>query len=641
MSRVIVRLTGQGRGSLGAAATIRAAAAAVVLLSSTLSPAVVHASDHSKLSPALAQSLFAAKSGKRAPLSIAGMAGTANTTGAASSNTAFRVLVRYTQNNDATFAARGAASGVKAKVARYERSLRLLGVSSVTVTLEQLEKLLDDPSIETISPNLPVALTAELGELDVNPRAMGADAVWPDAARGYRSGGVNGAGITVAILDSGVAPAKDLHYRLIAFKDFVNGRTAPYDDHGHGTHVAGIVAGSGASSSGLQAKRTYRGVAPGAGLVVAKVLDAQGGGNVADVLAGIEWCIANRTAYNIRVMSLSLGHAVMESYKTDPLCQAVQKASEAGIVVVASAGNRGGGYGGVGSPGNAPSAITVGAANTRQTVERSDDVITTYTSRGPTRYDFLIKPDLVAPGNKVVSVRAPGSTLDTRYPETRVEPAVYLNDPDPAAESSYASLSGSSMATPAVAGAVALALEANPYLTPYAAKAAVMYSAQRLSGPDPVWMTTITYDPCTQGAGLLNVPGLIETVSLLRPDTGFVARPSLKSFIAGEPVVWMAASITAENPTWGGALLFAENASWGSGDIKLWGDNASWGSGDVPKLWGDNWIWGSGLLYAENASWGSGDVKLWGDGAGWNGRMISADNASWGSGDLPKLQGDK
>ena len=161
----------------------------------------------------------------------------------------------------------------------------------------------------------------------------------------------------------------------------------------------------------------------GADLINLRALGADGSGNTSDVIEAIDWAVAHRRQYNIRVINLSLGHPVLESYVDDPLCQAAQRAVDAGIVVVAAAGNFGKTddgrpiVGGIVAPGNTPSVLTVGAVNTNGTAQRSDDVMATYSSRGPTAIDGVLKPELVAPGNKLVAAEAAGSYLATTYPE--------------------------------------------------------------------------------------------------------------------------------------------------------------------------------------------------------------------------------
>ena len=262
---------------------------------------------------------------------------------------------------------------------------------------------------------------------------------------------VTGKGIGVAVLDSGISSHAALK-NVVASVNFVTGTTGTADVFGHGTHVAGIIGGAATSVTNLYAG----GIAPDANIINVRVLGADGSGSTSDVIAGMEWVIANRVRYNIRVINLSLGHPVTEPSATDPLCEEVEKATSLGIVVVAAAGNSGKTadgrtvLGGIASPGNSPFAITVGALNTWQTTGRSDDSVTTYSSRGPTRYDLAVKPDVVAPGNKIVSLEAAGSYLSTNYSALHVAGS---------GTNAYARMSGTSMATPMVSGAVALLLQ--------------------------------------------------------------------------------------------------------------------------------------------------------------------------------------
>ena len=257
------------------------------------------------------------------------------------------------------------------------------------------------------------------GEMNRAAVTVGARAVQADF-------GYNGAGVGVAVIDSGITSYHhDLTYlgssslvrtlagqRTTGFVDFVNGRTTPYDDNGHGTHVAGIIAGNGLDSLGARA-----GIAPAAHLVGLKVLDAQGRGVISNVIAALDWVVANKATHNIRVVNLSVGAAVTESYKTDPLTLAAKRVVDAGIVVVTAAGNlgkNGGGnlqYGGITAPGNAPWVLTVGASSHEGTVSRLDDKMATYSSRGPTAIDFEAKPDVVAPGTGMVSLADPASLM--------------------------------------------------------------------------------------------------------------------------------------------------------------------------------------------------------------------------------------
>jgi len=231
--------------------------------------------------------------------------------------------------------------------------------------------------------------------------------------------GFDGTGIGIAVIDSGVANWHDDlgAGRVTRFVDFVNFQSTAYDDYGHGTHVAGILVGSGSHSpDGRMA-----GVAPQANLVSVRVLDGTGRGLTSDVMAGLQWILDNKAQYGIRVVNLSLGHPVYEPASVDPLVQAVDALWDAGVVVVCSAGNAGrNGYVTVSSPCNSRKAITVGAINDHGTPDISDDTTTTYSSRGPTALDLVAKPDLVAPGNRIVSLRSAGSYQDLLFPDRRV-----------------------------------------------------------------------------------------------------------------------------------------------------------------------------------------------------------------------------
>src|SRR5439155_2401674 len=277
-----------------------------------------------------------------------------------------------------------------------------------------------------------------LNELAANPSVFRIHYDRPTRGANYRTSltvgargvqqmlGYTGAGVGVAVIDSGVAFHDDLTnggglpplpvggQRVSAFVDFVNGQLTPYDDNGHGTHVAGIIAGNGFDSNGLKA-----GIAPSVHLVSLKVLDANGQGNISHIIAALDWIVANKNAYNIRVINLSAGAGVRESYWTDPLTLAAKRAVDAGIVVVTAAGNLGKNaagldqYGGITAPGNAPWVLTVGASSSMGTPTRDDDTVANYSSRGPTYIDWSAKPDLVAPGSGTVSLAAPGSTFYT------------------------------------------------------------------------------------------------------------------------------------------------------------------------------------------------------------------------------------
>ena len=235
--------------------------------------------------------------------------------------------------------------------------------------------------------------------------------------------GFDGTGVGVAIIDSGIANWHDDlgADRVVHFADFVTFLPQPHDDYGHGTHVAGIIAGNGYDSGGAR-----RGIAPGANLIVLKVLDATGDGFISNVIAAIDYAIEQRVRLNIRVLNLSVAAGVYESFTTDPFTLAAKRAVDAGIVVVTSAGNLGSSetgqvqYGGITAPGNAPWVLTVGASNHQRTAARADDVVAPFSSRGPTNIDRAMKPDVVAPGVAIESLAAAGSTIYTANPKARL-----------------------------------------------------------------------------------------------------------------------------------------------------------------------------------------------------------------------------
>jgi serine protease AprX len=294
------------------------------------------------------------------------------------------------------------------------------------------------PPAAPTPPAGPVASIALSANYTVEP--INAPAVW---ARGYL-----GLGIGVAVIDSGVSNEPDLLGHIVYSQSFLATQSNDSNDHyGHGTHVAGLIAGDGLKSFGNQYFRTFTGVAPFANIINLRVLDENGNGTDSQVIQAIETAIWLKNRYNIRVINLSLGRPIFESYQLDPLCQAVEQAWKAGIVVVVAAGNQGRnlalngeGYGTIEAPGNDPYALTVGASNSNYTASLSDDVMATYSSKGPSYIDQIAKPDIIAPGNLVTSLLSGGSTLQQEYPtfytpmsfyQTGAKPKAVSNDYTP------------------------------------------------------------------------------------------------------------------------------------------------------------------------------------------------------------------
>ena len=254
-----------------------------------------------------------------------------------------------------------------------------------------------------------------------------------------------GKGIGVCILDTGIYEHIDFTGRIWAFYDFLAFKRWPYDDNGHGTHVAGLVAGDGTASMGK-----YRGAAPGCGIISLKVLDRYGTGSQDDVLRALRWIRENRQQYRIRVVNISVGTTCNSKRNHARLLESVEQLWDEGVVVVTAAGNQGPRPGSITAPGSSKKVITVGSSDLLE--GRS-----AISGRGPTA-ECVCKPDIVAPGNKIMSC-VPGKPY------------------------SYGVKSGTSMSTPLVTGAIACALEKNPALTNTDIKTMLMNSADDMGLP--------------------------------------------------------------------------------------------------------------------------------------------------------------
>jgi serine protease AprX len=304
-------------------------------------------------------------------------------------------------------------------------------------------------------------------------------AVFPEqtAATKLWQKGDTGSGVDVAVLDTGIDPLPDFAGRLVGGVDLSGEGNPLYDGYGHGTFVAGLIAGNGASSNG-----TYMGEAPGAGLVAVKVAGASGQTDLATVIAGVGWTIDNRAAFHIGVLNMSLGYQPLESTAIDPLDTAVEKAWLSDIAVVASAGNAGPFDGTILSPGDDPLVVTVGALDDMAQRNVSKDTMTRFSSAGPTNPDGWLKPDLVTSGRSVVSLRAPGSFIANNYPSSWVGANNFVG-------------SGTSFSAAVASGALALLLAAHPGYVPNTVKAALLATTD----PGPVG------NPFVDGHGALDV----------------------------------------------------------------------------------------------------------------------------------------
>jgi serine protease AprX len=498
---------------------------------------------------------------------------------------------------------------------RAGRKLGLLKARAARIPNVLLKKLADDSKVKRV--HLDRDVTGEIARTTATVGAMTARLQY----------GYTGAGVGVAVIDSGITSWHDdltianrSGQRVTAFVDFVNGRTSKYDDWGHGTHVAGIIAGNGYDSNGARAS-----IAPKANIVALKALDGEGKGKISNIIAALDWALTNRAKYNIRVINMSLGAGVFESYNTDPLTLAAKRAVDAGIVVVAAAGNMGKSadgrpqYGAIGAPGNAPWVLTVGASSTEGTNARNDDKVALYSSRGPTMIDHAAKPDLVAPGSGTVSLSDKNSLLYVTKSSSLVSGTLngllgYLT-PKP-----YLTLSGTSMATPVVAGTVALMLEANPTLTPNMVKAILQFTSQVYPG----------YDYLTQGAGFLNTMGAVKLSRYFATAHAGDRYPSMLGW--SRHILWGNRRVSGGVLTPGGTA-WATNIVWGemqtpAGQNIVWGENC--GSDCDNIVWGNNIVWGESaddnIVWGNNIVWGEtdGDNIVWGN--------SNDDNIVWGNG---------
>ena len=416
-----------------------------------------------------------------------------------------------------------------------------------------------------------------------------------------------GSGIGVAVIDSGIEAGTDFDGRITAFYDFTYGdirAVAPLDPYGHGTHVAGLIASE------------FVGVAPNARLIGLRVLNEKGQGTTANVLRAIEFAIANKSLLGINVLNLSLGHPIYEAAATDPLVQAVEHAARQGLTVVVSAGNFGlnrktglPGYAGISSPGNAPSALTVGAVRTFNTATRDDDRIAPYSSRGPSWYDGFAKPDVSAPGDNLLSVAAANSVLRIAQ-EKRGNKGNYMR------------LSGTSMAAGVTSGVVALVLNANRGID-------AEYGQGR---------ARVHVDSCARRSR----EELRCTVAGRRPDRGGgrgrMARTINPQAPMGSP--WLSSSLTPSTVIANKSYAWSQSIIWGARRVTGAQVDDGAAAGLCPqhhlgrRAWSedDNIVWGNNFGDDDNIVWGNSfdldDNIVWGNNIVWDN---DDDNIVWGN----------
>ena len=474
-------------------------------------------------------------------------------------------------------------------------ALPIVAGFAATLPAAAVDQLARLAGVRAVTPDSRVrvqAAAAGSGIRSVYPKAIKADAVWKR--------GITGRGVTVAVLDTGVASAPDLAGRLVQVRNDLTGQTTPCknlsgeldcnDRYGHGTFIAGLIAGNGASSGGK-----WKGVAPEASILSVKAAGADGSADVSNILAAIQWVVSFKDRYNIRVLNLSLGTDSTQDWRVDPLNYAVERAWAAGMTVVVAASNNGPAAGTIAKPADDPWVITVGATDDRGTAGLGDDRLPDFSGRGPTAHG-LAKPDLAAPGAHVISLRAPGSTIDSRFPN-------YV-------DGSYRQGSGTSMATGVASGAAALMLQANPGFTPDRVKHALVATAKDAASDDRMAVGAGVVDAnaaafsapaglANQGLARSNGQGSlalsrgsvqVKTDNLL----GTVLGPVLGATLTAQLLLW--------NPTgYTGAPWLPSDWYLSTWEVNRW-NRVSWYGNDWP---GYSWHGSTWYGQGEDESYGS------------------------------------
>ena len=348
-----------------------------------------------------------------------------------------------------------------------------------------------------------------------------------------------GAGIVVALIDSGIADHPDLAGKVVTRVDFVNDNATLLDPAGHGTHLAGVIAGNG---------RDLKGVAPDAKLVSLRVLDTSGAGLMSNVLKAFDWLLKNRKTYDVRVANISFGAPEARSYHDDLLSAVAESAWFAGITVVAAAGNDGPGTRTLTTPGSDPFVVTVGSFDDQGTVAAVDDRESDFSSRGPS-IDLFAKPDVLAPGRRVVSLGAPGSQLELTRPDRTVKNEKH---------ESLVRMTGTSVSAAMVSGVAALVLAAHPSYTPTKVKGAIVASGRAVEGS-----TTRAVDAANALVAMTDVNVKVVPSRLLVQRLTQLGISLGASGVSWEGVSWE--SVSWESVSWEGVSwesVIWETVSW-------------------------------------------------------------------------------
>src|SRR3954451_2136678 len=457
-----------------------------------------------------------------------------------------------------------ADAAVKGHRGQSQASLDVADAVVADVSADELAALQADPEL-TVVPNAQVEVT---GAADLVRAPAAVFPVTTGAATIAAKNGKNGKGVTVAVLDTGIAPVADFDWRLIGGVD-LSGEGNPFkDSYGHGTFVSGLIAGNGASSAGV-----YQGEAPGAALVSIKVAGATGSTDLATTIAGIQWAVTNQKALRIGVLNISMGAPPFPSSVDNPLDRAVEAAWAAGITVVTSAGNTGPTNGTITSPGDDPLVVTVGALDDRGTPLAADDTMTDFSAVGPTAVDGWFKPDLVASGRSVVSLRVPGSTIDVANPSARLGVGNFVG-------------SGTSFSAAITSGAAAILRQIDSNATPDIIKGKLLGGAT--GGP--------VRNPFVAGLGLLNVLRASTITAVLHQTAPTAATPlstPVNLYTTGAGSAWNGSAWNGSawnGSSWNGSAWNGSSWNGSSWNGSAWNGSAWNGSAWNGSSWnGSSW----------------------------------------------------
>jgi serine protease AprX len=476
-----------------------------------------------------------------------------------------------------------AVNAVKGVGGRITHELRIINAVAASLDSLQHAQLLADRRL-SLTYNGSAKVAGFSGQPYVVRQTM---------ANQLHASGITGKGVTIAFVDTGLWPNTPLAKNTAGQTAFLQGYDAindkvgtagVNDSNGHGTNVTSI-----ATNSALAVDGTYIGIAPDAARVAVEAFDANGSGTYANTIRGLNWILTNKATYNIRVVNMSFGATPQSYYWNDPINQAVMKLWQAGIVVVASAGNAGPTAQTITVPGNVPYVITVGAMTDNYTpANPADDHLASFSSTGPT-YEGFVKPEIVAPGGHVTGIMNKTGTIAHAHPE--------FHDGD-----KYFMMSGTSQSAAVVSGVVALMLQAHPALTPDQVKCALMSSAR----PALDSAGKLAYTVFQQGAGQINAYDAVYSQNYACANQGL----SIAADIAGTQHYGGPAHQDAVTKN-----FYVVDASGSPVNQQgyLWNNGYLWNQG---YLWSNGYLWNQGYLWSNGYLWNNG--YLWSKGYLWN-----------------------